>query len=153
MLLCPHRSTSQAAGDQLAISSRAVLESPFFDSSHCREHRVLAWFPFKKLAIIQSLGACKRTVLSVSSGRRFNRKPIQLITEKSRPLPRPAGYTGLPESTRTVGKTCPRAELLGFPHIPQEAEKNKEILLSNGCCYTDESPEFWRGLGNEWEAE
>jgi len=76
----------------------------------------------------------------VSSRRWFNTNPTQLVTEKSCPLPRPAGYTDLPASTRTAGKTCPRAELLGFPHVPQEAEKNKDIMLSSRCYYTDESP-------------
>lgn len=78
---------------------------------------------------------------------------VSRSSQRSRPLPRPAGYTDLPESTGTVSKTCLRAELLAFPHIPQQAENNKGILLSNDCCYTDESLELWRGLRNEWEAE
>jgi len=35
MLLCPHRPTSVAAGDQLAIPFSPVLESPCFNSSLC----------------------------------------------------------------------------------------------------------------------
>lgn len=67
--------------------------------------------------------------------------------EELRPLPRPEGYTDLPESTGTVGKKGLRAQLLGFPRIPQEAEQNKNILLSNHFCYINETPELWRGLG------
>lgn len=53
MVLCPTELTSQAVGERSTISSGAALESLFINSSHCWEHRVLAWFPFRKLTTIQ----------------------------------------------------------------------------------------------------
>lgn len=145
VLLYPQGPTLQAAGDELVISPWKVpfltvhtaknLGSWLDFSSESLDNRVL------EHAREQSYHPFLPERKQVSSRRQLNTNPI-LATAKSHPSPRPAGYTGLPESTRTVGKTCPTAELLSFPHAPpQELERNKAILLLNCCCYTDETPE------------
>lgn len=74
MLFCPHRSTSQAVGDQLAISPQAALESPFFNSSCCWEHSV---------GLISLQKACDNP----ESWRMWGNSPIILFFQKENRSP------------------------------------------------------------------
>lgn len=134
VLLCAQRPTSQAAGDQLVISP---WKAPFL-TVHTAKN-LGSWLDFSSEILDNteswSMQENSPIILFFQKENRFPagdsliQTLIQLTTAKSHPLPRPAEYTDLPESTLTVGKTCLTAEFLSFPHTPQEPEKQSNFAV------------------------